>query len=169
MTPARGARAAITSVVALAALALVAAQRGDTAPQTGVDLIGGVELPRTAQDARGAGMTEADLAETLRLLQAHGVSPADARAVLVAYLRLGMPARGETLAPVVRGRLEAGVRGAALADAIRSVAPSQPAGAGQPPSGTLRLPPPPDSVGERRPMRDTIQLRPPASPPGASR
>jgi hypothetical protein len=135
---------------------------GQAAVVSGAEVLRAIELPRAAQDARSAGIAEADLQATLRMLQERGVRAADAREVLSAFLRLGLAARGEPLAPQVEQRLAAGVRGPALADALRASSRSLP-----PPDSARQRAPRPlgvprDSAGERRPLRDTTQLPPPA-------
>lgn len=132
---------------------------------SGPDLLRAIELPRAAQDARAAGIDEPDLVASLTLLQGHGVSAADAREVFSAYLRLGLAARGEALAPHLEERLDAGVPGTALAEALRPLSRALPPPDSSKAAGTRpRLQVPRDSAGERRPLRDTGQLPPP--PPG---
>lgn len=165
-------------------------------PSLGAELLRAIELPRAAQDARAAGLSESELRETLDALHLHGVTAGDARAVFVAWVRLGTASASTPLAAIVRERLASGVRGPALADALRAstrdpgtVTPQPPrpplavprdsAGEPRPLSDTGRITPRPplavprDSAGERRPLRDTGRLRPPpdsaSAPPEAIR
>ena len=160
-------RLVVASVVLLAiALPLLAvaarempARQDDAAGARGsAELLRAIELPRAAQDARAAGLTESTLRETLDMLQQQGVAAADAGAVFVAWVRLGSAAASTPLATLVRERLEAGVRGPALAEALRS-STRDPGTVVQTPARPIHQVPR-DSAGERRPLRDTARLAP---------
>ena len=169
--------AGLLLAVALPLLAVAARENPPTQDEPAsrrgsAELLRAIELPRAAQDARAAGLTEPTLRETLELLQQHDVAAADAGAVFVAWVRLGSAAAATPLSTIVRERLDAGVRGPALAESLRSSA--------RDPGTVVQTPPRPiqqvprDSAGERRPLRDTARLLPPRDttrllpPPDAS-
>ena len=123
------------------------------------EILRAIELPRAAQDARAAGLTEPALRETLELLQEHGIAAADAGAVFVAWVRLGSASAATPLSTIVRERLGAGVRGPALAEALRASTRDPGTVVQSPPKPIQQVPR--DSAGERRPLRDTMRLPPP--------
>jgi hypothetical protein len=78
-------------------------------------------LPALATEARRAGVADTQVRGMLDALKRRGVPAADAAAVVeeeVAAVRAGAPK--ENFGAFVQGRLAAGLRGRALADAIRA-------------------------------------------------
>ena len=155
----------LSLAVALPLLAVAAWEtppvQEEPAVRSSAELLRALELPRAAQDARAAGLTEPALRETLELLQTHGVAAADAGALFVAWVRLGSAAATTPLSTVVRDRLAAGVRGPALAESLRS-STRDPGTVVQTPPRPMQVPR--DSAGERRPLRDTTRLPPSPDP-----
>ena len=110
----------LCSAAAAQAQAQSAEGRSDDADSLGARITAAAALPALAQDIRGAGVPQSDLAAVMALLAQRRVPATDAKRVLDEEWKSARehgPVPG--LGVFVRGRLDEGLRGRALADAIR--------------------------------------------------
>lgn len=117
-------------LAALFAVAPVAAQVGDSMPT----ILRALRLPALGTEARRAGVADSQVRELLDALRRRGLPAADAEAVLheeVTAVRAGAPK--DNFGAFVHRQLEAGLRGRALAAAIRAEHGRQAGGRGRRP------------------------------------
>ncbi|MGE5927440.1 MAG: hypothetical protein ACM357_08805 [Gemmatimonadota bacterium] len=103
-----------------AAQAQVADGRMEGADSLAARIAAAAALPALAEEIRGAGVSQPDLAAVLAVLAERKLPATDARSVLEEEWKAARehgPVPG--LGRFVRGRLDEGLRGQALADAIR--------------------------------------------------
>lgn len=120
-------RVAIAPLVALAVLTTTvrADAQADTT-RSGVvtameSIFGSLGLPEAVTEARQGGVADATIVEVLERMRRTGVSAADAEEILaqeVEVVRAGGPV--DNFGAFVQSQLDAGLRGRALADAIRA-------------------------------------------------
>jgi len=117
-------------LAALFAVAPVAAQVGDSMPA----ILRALRLPALGTEARRAGVADSQVRGLLDALRRRGLPAADAEAVLheeVTAVRAGAPKAN--FGAFVHRQLEAGLRGRALAAAIRAEHGRQAGGRGRRP------------------------------------
>jgi hypothetical protein len=119
-------RVGITSLVAVAILTSpVGADAQADTTRSGIEtamesIFGSLGLPGAVTEARESGVADATIVEVLERMRRTGVSAADAEEILVQeveVLRAGGPVGN--FGAFVQSQLDAGLRGRALADAIR--------------------------------------------------
>lgn len=129
------------ALTALFAVTSVAAQVGDSVPP----ILRALRLPALVTEARRAGVADSQVRDVLDALRRRGLPAADAEAVLqeeVAAVRGG--ASKANFGAFVQRQLEAGLRGRALAEAIRAEHGRRAGGVGR-------------SQGRQSPARDTAR------------
>jgi hypothetical protein len=117
-----------------------------------------LELPRAASGVRARGVPEAEVREALDAMREREVPAGEAVEVLDSEARASeVHGPLDNFGAFVRGRLDEGLRGRALADAIR--AEHQGAGRGAPPEGTGRGARPEERArgGEMRDLREQLR------------